>query len=324
MDPALKAKLKRCWDSPWWKVALSIGLIGVLVYEQDFRKLSSEFRNVDPYWAALGLLMYVVSQVVCVSRWQMLAKPLGLEARYRDFFGAYFTGLFLNLFGPSTVNGDVARTLFLAGSEQRKSLALVSVLAERGIGLLTLVWVAAIGLAVQPEIRLPAILRYGAWCVAPLTVVGWFVLPTVALRLFPRSERLRRFVEVDLIPYRRDWRLFLRANLASLLFHALNIGSQIPLAWALGINIPAGYVYLFVPIVNVLGMAPISFNGIGIRETGYRYFLSRVGVGKPAAVALGMLSSTTVLASGLIGGLVYVTWQSRKKLAGSSAATEGS
>lgn len=315
---ALRARLKRLWDSPWWKLGMSVALIGLVFYEVDFVELRQILGQADPFWTATGFAMLLTSQVVCVSRWRMLAEPIGLAGRYSDFFGAYFAGLFLNLFGPSTVAGDVARTFFIAGGEQRKSLALVSVLAERGIGLLTLVWVAAIALVLQPDVKLPWMIRYGAWAIAPLTVIAWFTLPKIGVTLFPRSEKLRNFVEVDLVPYRRDWRLFGRANLASLLFHALNIGSQIPLAKALGINVTAGFVYLFVPIVNVLSMAPVTFNGVGVREWGYWYFLKRVDVSKSQAIALGMLSSTTVLAVGLVGGLIYLIWQNRKKASASS------
>lgn len=308
-----ETKPRSFWSSPWLKIALSLGVVGLLVHEVNFAKLRHVLRDADPFWAAVGLFTLVLSQVVCVSRWRMLARPLGLQGSYSDFFGAYFTGLFFNLFGPSTVAGDLARTAFLAGSEQRRSLAFVSVLAERGIGLITLVWIATIALVLQPELPLPAYIRYGAMTVAPLTIVGWFWLPQLAVTLFPRSERLQRFVTVDILPYRRDWRLLLRANLASLLFHALNIGSQIPLVKALGISASSSYIFLFVPLVNLASMVPISFNGMGVRELLYRYFLAQVGVPKLVAVALGILSSATVLVTGCFGGLVYVVWQHRKK-----------
>ncbi|HYD49066.1 MAG TPA: lysylphosphatidylglycerol synthase transmembrane domain-containing protein [Terriglobales bacterium] len=319
VDP-IADKPRSIWSSPWLKIALSLGVVALLVNEVNFAELRRILRRADPWWAGLGLLTLLASQVVCVTRWRMLAKPLGLQGSYGAFFGAYFTGLFFNLFGPSTVAGDIARTLFLAGTEQRRSLALVSVLAERGIGLITLVWIATIALVLQPQLPLPWFIRYGALTVAPLTILAWFWLPQLAVTLFPHSERLQRFVTVDLLPYRRDWRLLLRANLASLAFHLLNIGSQVPLVKALGLDVSFGYVFLFVPIVNLVSMVPISFNGIGIREAGYWYFLSRVGVHKSSAVALGILSSATVLITGLFGGLVYLIWQHRKKANGRSEA----
>ena len=71
-----------------------------------------------------------------------------------------------------------------------------------------------------------------------------------------------------------------------------------------------------VPIVNLAGMVPISISGIGVREAGYLYFLRQIGVHKSSAVALGILSSATVLLNGLIGGLIYLAWQNRRKASG--------
>lgn len=326
VDPAIDSgeRPRHWWSSPWLKLALSVGLIALLVHEVNFAELRGVFSRADVKWVVVGLVTLVASHVVCVLRWQMLARPLGLNARYRDLFGAYFTGAFLNLFGPSTVAGDIARTVFLAGPDGRRSLALVSVLAERGLGMITLVWVIGIAIATQPQYRLPQMVRYGAWLIIPLTVVAWFWLPQLAAALLPGNARIQRLVNVDLVPYRKDWRLLLRANAASLLFHLLNIGSQAPLAWALGLNVPVGFVFLFVPIVNLAGMVPISFSGIGVREAGYWYFLKQIGIHKSSAVALGILSSATVLLNGLFGGIVYVLWQHRKKAAADGRASAGS
>jgi len=63
--------------------------------------------------------------------------------------------------------------------------------------------------------------------------------------------------------------------------------------------------------VNVVGMLPVSFSGIGIREGGYWFFLKMVGVDPAGAVALGLLSSVVVLLSGLSGGLVFLFWKNR-------------
>jgi hypothetical protein len=61
-----------------------------------------------------------------------------------------------------------------------------------------------------------------------------------------------------------------------------------------------------VPIVNMAGMAPVSFSGIGVREGGYWYFLSVLGVDRETSIALGLLASAVVLANGLTGGMIFL------------------
>jgi hypothetical protein len=91
----------------------------------------------------------------------------------------------------------------------------------------------------------------------------------------------------------------------------MQILTQVLLARALGVDVPWSVFFIFVPVVGIVGMLPVSFSGIGIRESGYWFFLSQIGVDRAAAVALGLLSSGVVLATGLSGGLVFLLWRTR-------------
>jgi uncharacterized membrane protein YbhN (UPF0104 family) len=99
--------------------------------------------------------------------------------------------------------------------------------------------------------------------------------------------------------------------LVSFVFHTVQIVTQVALARALGLRIPWYFFFVFVPIVNVAGMAPVSFSGIGVREGGYWYFLSGLGIERETSIALGLLSSAVVLANGLTGGLVFLLGKQR-------------
>jgi len=133
--------------------------------------------------------------------------------------------------------------------------------------------------------------------------------PGLAVRLLAPDNRWRTLVEQDLAPYWNDYRLLTQTSLVAAVFHSMQIGSQVLLAWALGLNIAVPFFLIFVPVVNILGMLPVSFSGIGIREGGYWFFLGQVGVARHAAVALGLLSSGVVLATGVSGGLVFLLWK---------------
>jgi uncharacterized membrane protein YbhN (UPF0104 family) len=221
--------------------------------------------------------------------------------------------MFMNLFSPSTVAGDLGRTLFLAGGGRRKSLALTSVIAERGAGFVVLVSIGAVAVILQPQYEAPLAGRVLAWLVLPIFFVGWYVGPRVLVRLFGRFARVRHLIEHDLAPFWRDVPLLLRAIGISTLFHALQIYTYVFIARGLGLDVPDGFFFVLAPIVNILGMLPITFSGVGIREAGMLYFLSQVGVTKGSALAVGLIASGLTLLHGLIGGLVYVAWQSRVK-----------
>ncbi len=287
-------------------------MLGVLLWRTDRSDLVDAFSKATPGWALAGFLTYLLSMVVAAVRWTMLARPLGFDAPRSRFFGSYFTGMYMNLFAPSTVAGDIARALYIAGGPGRRALALTTVIADRGLGFVVLVGIGATAILFQPSYGLPPLVYYGAWVVPPATVLGWLYGPKLVVRFLPRQNRWRQMVETDLHPYWKDYRLLIETSAVAAAFHLLQIFSQTFIAWSLGLDIPWAYFLIFIPIVNIAGMAPISFSGIGVRETGYVYFLGRLAVERHDAVALGLLASGVVLLSGLAGGLVYLVWDAPK------------
>lgn len=298
--------LGRWFSSIWFKAGLSIILLVILLAKTDVAELATAVKRAKAGWVIAAFLGYLASQVVSCIRWTMLARPLGFDEPYGHFFASYFTGMWMNLFAPSTVAGDIGRALFLAGAQKRKALAFTTVIADRGLGFIVLSWIGALAILLQPDYHLPALLYYGAWIVPPATLLGWLFGPKLAVRMFTPENRWRQLVEVDLAPYWHDIRLLSNTSLVAGLFHGMQIGTQVLLAWALGIRAPASFLLIFVPVVNILGMLPITFSGIGIREIFYRIFLKQVHVAGHTAVALGLLSSAVVLATGLTGGLVFL------------------
>lgn len=309
MDPTTRTETpRRWWSSAWFKVGLSLLLLAVLLYKTDLSQLGRAVAKANSWWVLAALLGYIASQVVSCVRWTMLARALGFDEPFSHFFGSYFTGMYMNLFAPSTVAGDIGRALFLAG-QKRKALAFTTVIADRGLGFVVLSWIGAIAIFTQPGYKLPAMLYYGAWIIPPVTLLAWLYGPPLAVRLFPPGNHWRELVDHDLAPYWRDYRLLTETSLVAAVFHGMQIITQVFLAWALGVKAPALFFFIFIPVVNIAGMLPISFSGIGIREYGYMFFLAKIGVARHTAVALGLLSSGVVLITGLTGGIVFLLWK---------------
>lgn len=299
------SRLKSLTRSRYFKPALSIALLVFLVSRTDLAELSRALLTSQPGWVVVGLGGYLFSQVVSAYRWSLLAGPLGFTEPFRRYLHYYFVGMYWNLFAPSTVAGDIGRSILLARG-RRRALAFTSVVADRGIGLVALVWVGAFAILLVPSYPLPDIARLGAWLAPPATIAAWLWGPRLAVRFLPKKNRWRHFVEHELVPYWRDRRVLLAGMLISIFFHTVQILTQVALARALRLDIPWYFFFVFVPIVNVAGMAPISFSGIGVREGGYWYFLSALGIDRETAIALGLLSSAVVLANGLTGGLIFL------------------
>ena len=68
---------------------------------------------------------------------------------------------------------------------------------------------------------------------------------------------------------------------------------------------------LFVPVIAIINLLPISFNGLGMREGVYQFLFVPVGVADASAIAMSLAFYFLRLSTGLIGGILYALRSAR-------------
>lgn len=288
------------WSSPWVKLAASALLLTAVLWRADWRDTSATIANADRAWLAAALGVYLLSQALSAGRWWVLTRAVGFRDSPARIAAYYFCGMYLNLFGPGTVTGDLGRALYLAAGH-RRALALTTVLAHRALGFVALVWVSSAGLVVTHTLPVPPLARWLAVLAIPLTLLTWLVAPRLAARLLPRAHHWRALIERDLAPYWFDRRLLAISLILAAAVHAGMIGSQMAIAQALGLRLPLSFFWVVTPLLNAAATLPFSFSGFGVREAGYWMTLGPMGVGTAPAIAVGLLNSAVVFIGGLSG-----------------------
>ncbi|MFN8641929.1 MAG: lysylphosphatidylglycerol synthase transmembrane domain-containing protein [Candidatus Binatia bacterium] len=294
--PRLRAALR----SRAFKLGLSAALLAALLFVTDLHQMRAAVAAADPLWLGVALLLYLGSQLVSGARWWLLTRAVGFDASLGRVIAYYFSGIYLNLFTPGTVSGDVGRGLFLAEGS-RRALALTTVVAHRATGFVALVWVAAAGIVGVRSLPIPFALRALAALAVPLTLAAWLIGPRLAARLLPPGNRWRHLVERELAPYWHDHRLLGTSLAGAAVTHLMQIGGQLAVSRALGLTLPWAFFWVVAPLLNAGGTLPFTFNGVGLREAGYWYALSGSDVGDAPAIGIGLLTSAVVLATGLSG-----------------------
>jgi uncharacterized membrane protein YbhN (UPF0104 family) len=285
------------------RIAISISLLAVLVWRMNWQQLGQAFRQLQfQYWfAALGI--YLAAQMISAFRWQALARPLGFEGPLSRYGAFYFVGMFFNMMLPTSVGGDVVRAWYLDNRPGRRLHALVSVLVDRASGLLVLLGLACVAMALCPII-LPRWVSLSVWATALAALAGILLLPFLHrwTSRFDRPHRLLRAVAV----YRRCPRLLIGTSILSLIVQAANVG----IVWIIGkgmdLHIPDSYYWIFVPMVTLLTMLPVSLNGMGVREGSTIVFLTPVNIAAGDAFSLSVIWFTVFVAASLLGWLVYL------------------
>src|SRR5256712_6356578 len=209
------------------RVAVSIGIVTYILVDVDTEDLVRTLASVRPVPLAGALALFLAGQVLSAYKWSLLGRSVGYARPVGEYTRFYFIGMFFNLFGPSTIGGDVVRALYLAEGH-RRTLAAGSVVFDRASGLVSLVMLAAIAFLLFPQYRFPRSLILGAVAVGGALVVAWWAAPRLVrlLPATPRTEQLRRTVGADLAPLWRDRRLFAGIALVSLVFHLTQVAAQ--------------------------------------------------------------------------------------------------
>lgn len=286
------------------RAAISAGVVSYILVDVDHHDLWVALTAVRVRDLVLPFGVYLAGQVLSAVKWWMLGTSVGLARPLGEYVRFYFIGMFLNVFGLSTIGGDVVRGLYL-GDGRRPGLALNSVVFDRVSGLAILMALGATALLAFPQYNLPRVLS-AACIVGGLTlVVGWWTCPRL-VRLLPRGNRLRRQVEHDLAPFWRDRRLLVWTSVLSLVFHLSQVVVQWLLARAAGTSLPFSYCLVMHPMLSLMMALPLSIGGFGVREGGYLYFLTTIDIDDSIAVTMGLLWWLMTALSGVVGAAVFL------------------
>jgi hypothetical protein len=285
------------------RLAVTGLLVAWIAARTDWEKVGPAFAGLDlRYWLGAVALL-IASHVVGAYRWQICARQLGIERSLRHLVAFSFIGGYFNLLLPTSVGGDVVRAWYLEGGSGRKLRSACAVLIDRISGVIVLVAMACVA-SLMVDADVPAWIPWSVWGCLAAGVAGIGGLGILTrLRLLPpaRQEQLAMMWSIARAPGP-----LALSTLCSVVMQVANVVIVWLIGMGLGVTIPFAYCCVFVPMVSLLTMLPISINGVGIREEGTKMFLAPVGVSSELAVILALLWFAVSLAVSLLGGLVYL------------------
>jgi glycosyltransferase 2 family protein len=288
------------------RLGLGVAILGFLLWHYNAGRVLAILARESLFYFAAAVVLYVAGQVMSAYRWKLMAGLLHLDGSFRDFLAYYFVGMFTNLFVPGLVGGDAARAFYLARRQHRTPEAFASAFADRGYGLLALVWfAAAVGVALNRG-RLHQSVINTTLAVAALTFLGYASSPWLARIIHLAPRPIRRAGGV-VAPYLHRPLALLPPMALSVVLQASLAVCQYLLALGLGLDAPLSLFVLVVPIANVFASLPITLNGLGVRETAYLMLFGMAGMARNDAIALGLLWFAATMLGGLTGAVAFVT-----------------
>lgn len=302
------------------KATVSIGLLWLLFSRVNIARLWSVAKTASAPWLVGALALYLVMILTSTWRWGLLLRAQGLVFSFRKLTSSFLVATFFNNFLPSNIGGDVIRIADTAPAAGSKTLATTVVLIDRGIGLLGLVLMAAIGATIGPRFS-----EAGGAAGAGVLWLGFVVataIATVALlfpTMFTRLLHPLRLLHTEWVDERLA-RLTLAlsrfreapAALGGCFAGAVGVQTLLVtfyLAIAHSMHIPIGFAELavIVPVTFIVQMVPLSMNGFGVREATFGFYFTRLGLPLESALLVSFMGAALIMLFSLSGGLVYLS-----------------
>ncbi len=299
------------------KIVVSTALLALLFSRIDVVRLWTYARKASPAWLLGALALYLVMVLISAWRWGALLHAQRIAVSYGALTKSFLVATFYNNFLPSNIGGDVIRIADTVAPAGSRTLAATVVLVDRGIGLLALALVAAVGATAASSAPGPigAATLWGGFGLATAActpallrphVVSWLLRP---LRVFhaawidARVRHLTSALE------------HFRARPASLLLCFIGaIGVQVALvgfyaAVARSMNIPVSVMSLalIVPISFIVQMLPLSINGFGLREATFGFYFTRLGLPLESALIVSFVGAALTMLFSTSGAAVQFT-----------------
>jgi len=286
--------------------------------------------HVAPLVLAFGI--FVVSVLITFVRWYLLVRAQGLPFTLPNAMRLGMIGFYLSTFLPGSIGGDIIKAACIAREQTRRTVAVATVLLDRGIGLCGLFWLVALlggifwgggflqDLVATPEAQttLETIIL-GAVGLTAGSIAFWLllgILPRHRAEIF--AGRLTRIPRVGhslaefwraVWMYRCQGRIVGVALLLAIVGH---VGFVLTFYFAALTLSPPGAIpslgahFLLVPVGMAITAGFPAPGGVGGGEAAYGFLYGLVGFGQAFGVLGSLTQRVITWVVGLAGYLIYL------------------
>ncbi len=298
------------------KISISLALLIFLFRKVDFGSILEIIRKSDKPLIYLSFLLSFLGYFFSFLRWKMLLETAGINLPKKRLLSAFSGAIFFNLFLPSTVGGDFLRTVDIGYHSKKKSLTMATVLLDRLSGFAGMIIVAIIAFIFGAAIIKDQKVIFVFFLLVILLVLVMLVIfnnfvYSLTSRLFAafipgniRQSLARVFQEMR--NFKRHKAVIAKNLILSMAIQLLGPVTTYIVSLAFHLEVNIIYFFLFIPVISVVTLLPISIGGLGVRDYMTVLLFTSIGVSKHFAFAFSLLGFFFIVVYAGIGGLIYV------------------
>jgi uncharacterized membrane protein YbhN (UPF0104 family) len=254
----------------------------------------------NPWLFALSALVYLFIIYLSARRLSLL-----LDKQYplSRVFSLCLIGSFFNTLLPGAIGGDAVKAYYLYKDTKKGGSSIGAVFMDRYIGFVALL---TMGL-VSGFFALSDLKTIGMQWVIPALFIFFFVgsLFIFRLQIGKRYSAISDFYDYFHQSLTRKDMLLKTYGISFIiqLFTSLMIYL---IAMGIGQSLTFTALFVFVPIITIITMIPLSISGLGVRESAFVLFFGFTGVPPQDSTSISFLWFLAIAAPSLIGLVEYL------------------
>jgi uncharacterized membrane protein YbhN (UPF0104 family) len=307
------------------KLAASGALLAWLLSRVDRGAMWTSIRGASLPWMGAAIGVFFANILASTWRWRLLLRAQRVRIASSTLLSSYLVATFFNNFLPSNIGGDVVRIRDTAGPARSKTIATTVVLLDRGLGLMGLVLVAALGATATAGTRGAGAPVWASWLwagflggvalVTPAVLspsgFGRLLRPLVVLHPEWIGARITTVIGA-LERFRDQPGALLSCFGGAVLVQALLVLYYGAVAHALDLPVGLWDLAVVVPVSFLVQMLPVSVNGFGVREATFSFYFAQAGLPRESAILLPLTATALIMLFSLSGGALYVSGNARR------------
>ncbi len=301
---------------PLFKIVFSVAVIYyVVAYRAPLKQILHILKDANPALLIIAFSLHAIGIYISAVRWGIIIKGQK-NSSYPGVWNLvkfYLVAGFFNLFLPTRFGGDISRIVDSKASVKSYAKSFSVILVERINGTFILFlfsFIPSLYYLLKGNtayLYKVGFLFGGAGTIgtlfffSPIFGKFLFLFKFLPEKLFAKVEALEEAVRL----IREDKRTLLNITLLSLILQINVIFHYYLIGLALHLKISFLSYFVFIPIILIILIIPISINGIGLRDISLIEAFKSLGVSASAAVAFSTVDLIFMILLGSIGGIIF-------------------
>jgi glycosyltransferase 2 family protein len=306
------------------KACISISLLTFLLVNIDWDTVLKNLKSANIFLLIVASLLNIIERFEMTYKWNLLIRVRNMIVKFGRLFWINSIGSFLGLFLPSSLGTDVVRGYYLVKNNSEKSVSISSVFVDRVLGMFSLLLLGVVAVFFAGDLISKYNIQTYIIIVFLLAVAVFYLFQkeqsAIILEKLLKKIKHKKIIENGLklhssiLEYKKYPKTLLISFFITLLVQVTRVLTYYFVALSFNIQISIIYYFLFVPIIMIIIMIPISIGGLGVKEGTFVAFFTLVGMSINDAVMISFINSfLDTLNTLILGGGGYLFYKAPLK-----------